>query len=195
MHFQALEKMGNTWIPPYLNDFWGMLSLRIGWEMLVCVQESTHQLHAEIMWSNWFTDNYKRKKQLQENQKWYFFLQLKEQSSNNKWFCVKSSLPSDLKLNTCFPHTVRKGHKCTEVATQELGEAFSPLTVLPGTWMQTHLPAEWSWNKSPLPSSGKDPGHWATGYFCLCVRGQLKGERSSEFLPWKPCHVLPQKAQ
>lgn len=181
VHFQALEKMGNTWIPSYLNNFWGILSLSINAGKLWSVHKWTdpcfkQKLHSPTT-SQTITNGKNNCKNTEDNFLLvFFFLQLKEQSSNNKWFCVKSSLPSDLKLNTSFSCTASKA-KDMKNWSWDTGARRGIFTSHPtDTLMQTHfLPAEWSWTKCPLPCSGKDADHQAFVYFCLSVWDQGKG--------------------
>lgn len=54
MHFSSNREDGQYINTPY---FWGMLSLRISWEVLFCAEEKISLPHAEMAWSHCFRDN------------------------------------------------------------------------------------------------------------------------------------------
>lgn len=159
--------------------------------MLVCAQENIPLPHAEMTRCHCFTHNYKWKKQLQENWRWFFFffLHLKEQSSNNKWFCVKRSLPSDLKLNISFSCTASKA-KDTMHWSCDRGTGRGIFTSRPTDW---HLDANLSscWMKlNRMPPALLRKGSWPPGncvFPSLCTRS---GE-GWEFFLISPMEALP----
>lgn len=119
----------------------------------------------------------------------FFFLHLKEQSSNNKWFCVKRSLPSDLKLNISFSCTASKA-KDTMHWSCDRGTGRGIFTSRPTDW---HLDANLSscWMKlNRMPPALLRKGSWPPGncvFLSLCTRS---GE-GWEFFLISPMEALP----
>lgn len=109
-----------------------MPSLRISWEILVCVQEHIPVPHTEMTWSYCFTKNCKKVKG-------DFFSSTEGKNSSNKWFCVKRRLPSHLKLNIHFSQTVSKAKNMMHWSCNT--EA--------GTCIFTHQPSDWPLDSNP----------------------------------------------